>query len=127
MNGINMNRYLLDSNSIIYALNNGFKFPNNIYYVSIITEIELLSYDKLTKEDEDILKMALSNFENINIDKDIKNKTIQIRKNSKIKLHDSLIIATAINKDAILVTSDKQLLNSNLIKTIELKDLYDNN
>lgn len=118
-----MNKYLLDTNSIIYALNEGFKFPKHDYIVSIITEIELLSYDKLTKEDENILRLALSNFENINISSEIKSKTIKIRKNSKIKLPDSLIIATAITQNAILVTSDKQLLNSELVETIQLKDL----
>ena len=44
-------------------------------------------------------------------------------KNNKIKLPDSIIIATSLKQDAILVTSDKQLLNSDLVKTIELKDL----
>lgn len=101
----------------------GFTFPNNEYLISVITEIELLSYSKLTQNDEHILKVALSNFKNIMIDEKIKLETIKIRKNSKMKLPDSLIIATAIIENAILVTSDKQLLNSNLIQTIELKDL----
>jgi len=123
MNGTNMQRYLLDTNSIIYALNNGYKFPKHHYLVSVITEIELLSYNKLSKEDEQILRQALSKFENINISNSIKEETITIRKSSKIKLPDSLIIATAICKNAILVTSDDQLVNSSLVKTIDLKDL----
>lgn len=101
----------------------GFTFPNNEYLVSVITEIELLSYSKLTHNDEHILKIALSNFKNIMINEKIKLETIKIRKNSNLKLPDSLIVATAIIENAILVTSDKQLLNSNLIQTIELKDL----
>lgn len=101
----------------------GFTFPNNEYLVSVITEIELLSYSKLTHNDEYILKIALSNFKNIMINEKIKLETIKIRKNSNLKLPDSLIVATAIIENAILVTSDKQLLNSNLIQTIELKDL----
>ena len=118
-----MKKYLLDTNSIIYALNNGFRFPKYDYLISVITEIELLSYSKLTSEDEDILKMALSNFNNIDIYDNIKLETIKIRKSSNIKLPDSLIIATAIAENAILITSDKQLLNSTLVDTIELKDL----
>jgi len=51
-----MSKYLLDTNTIIYALNQGFKLQNSKYLVSIITEIELLSYSNLTKSDEKILK-----------------------------------------------------------------------
>jgi predicted nucleic acid-binding protein len=120
---MNGNNYLLDTNSIIYALNQEFVFPNNRYFVSIITEIELFSYSKLTLEEEHILKSALSYFTTININENIKKHTIEIRKYNKIKLPDSLIIATALDTNSILVTSDKQLLNSNLIKTIEIKDL----
>jgi len=116
-------KYLLDTNSIIYALNSGFKFPSHRYLISVITEIELLSYSKLTKKDEQILKIALANFENINITDNIKNQTIHIRKYSKIKLPDSIIIATAIIENATLITSDKQILNSDLIRTIELLKL----
>lgn len=55
-----MKKYLLDTNTIIYALNKGFKFPNNEYLVSIITEIELFSYSDLTKKDEESLELALN-------------------------------------------------------------------
>ncbi len=127
MNGINLKKYLLDTNSIIYALDKGFIFPNYNYYFSIITEIELLSFSKLTKEDSDTIKLALSNFKSIPIDNDIKDITIKIRKENKIKLPDSVIIASALEKNAILVTSDKQLINSNLVETIELKNLKKGN
>lgn len=50
-----MQKYLLDTNTIIYALNKGFKFPKNKYFVSVITEIELLSYSELTAKEEEIL------------------------------------------------------------------------
>ena len=118
-----MNNYLLDTNSIIYALNSGFIFPKYNYFISIITEMELLSYHKLTLNEEYILKQALSNFTNINISNEIKNKTIKIRKSHSLKLPDSIIIATTIIQNAVLVTSDKKLLNLNFLKTIELKDL----
>jgi predicted nucleic acid-binding protein len=121
--GNKLKKYLLDTNSIIYALNSGFLFPKNKYYFSVITEIELLSFSKLTQEDSAILKSALSNVEYIGLSDDIKNETINIRKNNKIELPDSIIVASSLNENAILVTSDKQLLNSKLVQTIELKDL----
>ncbi len=123
MSGVKLKKYLLDTNTIIYALNNNFIFPKHKYLTSVITEIELLSFSELTENDISILNMALSNFENINLTNKIKLETIKIRRNSKIKLPDSIIIATAIIEKATLITSDKQLLNSKLIKTIDLNDL----
>jgi predicted nucleic acid-binding protein len=118
-----MNNYFLDTNSIIYALNGGLKLPKNNYFVSIITEIELLSYHKLNKEEEKILKQLLANFINIGISEEVKNKTIEIRKNKNLKLPDSIIAASVIVQNAILITSDKKLLNLDFLDVIELKDL----
>lgn len=42
---------------------------------------------------------------------------------SKIKLPDSIIVATAITQNAILVTFDKQLINSQIVETISLEQL----
>ncbi len=118
-----MTHYLLDTNTIIYALNQGLKLPSGKYFISIITEIELLSYPNLSQRDEDVLKRVLSEFECIEVTQSIKDKTIHIRKSSKLKLPDSIIVASALDKKAILVTSDKQLLGAQLVKTIALKDI----
>lgn len=118
-----MAKYLLDTNAVIDALNQGFKFPNNEYFISVITEIELFSYSHLSKEDKENLKIAIRSFESIELTSNIKEKTIEIRQQSKIKLPDSIIIASAISKKAILVTADKQLVNSQIIKTISLDEL----
>lgn len=118
-----MNKYLLDTNSIIYALNNGLKLPNAQYFVSVITEIELLSYSKLTKEEEIVIKKVLANFEQVGLIDEVKKKTIDIRKTGGLKLPDSMIVATAMVSNAVLVTSDKKLLNLNQIKTIDIQEL----
>jgi len=118
-----MPKYLLDTNTIIYALNQGLKLQNGRYLISVITEIEILSYSNLTKEDETVLKNLLSHFESIELTKSVKEKTIQIRRDTKLKLPDSIIVASALDNDAVLVTSDKQLLNAQVVKTIELNDL----
>ncbi|MFA6789249.1 MAG: type II toxin-antitoxin system VapC family toxin [Arcobacteraceae bacterium] len=118
-----MKKYLLDTNAVIDALNKGFKFPNNEYLISVITEIELFSHSNLTLQDRENLKSAISQFQSIELTSSIKEETIQIRQISRIKLPDSIIIATAINKNAILVTADKQLINSQIVKTILLDEL----
>lgn len=69
-----MINYLLDTNSIIYALNQGVKLHDGKFLVSIITEIELLSYGNLTKHEEATLRALLSRFESIALTQDIKEK-----------------------------------------------------
>lgn len=114
---------MLDTNSLIYALNGSVRIPAYDYMVSIITEMELLSYSKLSKKDEDAIKKMLLNFEIATLSIAIKESTIKIRKQYNLKLPDSIIVATAIENKAILVTSDKQLLKLDCVKTIELVQL----
>jgi predicted nucleic acid-binding protein len=45
----------------------------------------------------------------INLDEEIKEKTISIRKHYGIKLPDSIICASAIVNNATLISNDKQL------------------
>ena len=52
-------KYLLDTNAIIYAIDHKLKLPANHYAVSVITEMELLSWTSLTGEDEATLKSVL--------------------------------------------------------------------
>jgi len=118
-----LKKYVLDTNSLIYALNGSVRIPAYDYMVSIITEMELLSYSKLSKKDEDAIKKMLLNFEIATLSIAIKESTIKIRKQYNLKLPDSIIVATAIENKAILVTSDKQLLKLDCVKTIELVQL----
>lgn len=105
MNG----KVLLDTNAIIYALNDGLTLPSAQYSISIITEMELFSYPKLSDSERTNIQKLLNHFEIYNITQEIKNMTIQIRKNYGIKLPDSIICATALVSNATLISNDKQL------------------
>ena len=117
-------KILLDTNILIMALNRGLILPQRNYIISVITEIELLSFPKLNKKEEKILRNFLKNFEIVYIDEKIKETTIDIRKNTFLKLPDSLIIATSITKKATLVTADKQILKyKNLVEMIDFNKI----
>jgi len=116
--------YLLDTNSIIYAINDKLILRDSTFYVSFITELELLSYHKLSRYEEKQIIHLLKQFQIIDINNNIKFKTIKIRKKYNLKLPDSIIVASAIENDLVLVTSDKKLLNLDILKVIEIKDLY---
>ncbi len=123
MGSLKLERYVLDTNSLIYALNEQSKIPLNDYFVSVITEIELLSYAKLSVNDELIIKEMLSRFKMIELNESVKEKTIDIRKKYKLKLPDSIIVATAIDNNAVWITSDRQLMKLGIVDSLELKEI----
>ncbi|MBN2737019.1 MAG: type II toxin-antitoxin system VapC family toxin [Spirochaetales bacterium] len=106
------NKYILDTNIILYILGGKLdieSLPDGNFYISIITEIELLSYPSLNKDEELTIKQFLKNIDIIDLNKIIKEKTIELRKKYKIKIPDSIICATALFEDAILISNDKEL------------------
>ena len=119
---MNGKTYLLDTNTIIYAINGKLVFPEENYIVSIVTEMELLSYSGITQTEETNIKSLLSNFCIVNITDAVKEKTIEIRKKSNAKLPDSIICATAIATRAILITNDQKLHKIPEVTAMTLSD-----
>ena len=122
---MNGNNILLDTNAIIYFLNGKFLL-NNEYniFTSIISEIELLCYPKITLEEENIIKDFLNNINIINLDSYIKHETIAIKREISIKLPDAIILATAKVNNLILLTQDECILKYNGYKNIEIKKCF---
>lgn len=101
---------LVDTNIIIYFLEGRpqvdlYQFSN--FHISVITEIELLG----VKVIEGISMRDRKNFVNHCIihpfDDDIKEKTIEIKQNTKIQTPDAIIAATAMKYQLPFVTADK--------------------
>ena len=84
---MNGNRFLLDTNIILYLIANRVNInnlPDGEFLISFITELELLSYPSISKIDEEKIKKFLKEIPIINIDQNIKNKTIEFRKNTSL-------------------------------------------
>ncbi len=109
--------YLLDTNAILYFLEGrAEKLPleaNDNLFISFITKIELLSYDLSSKE-KNIIDRLLANYEIIYVDDSLIELTVHIRRDHGLKLPDSIIVATAMQCDATVVTADKQILKKAL-------------
>ena len=108
---MNGNRYLLDTNIIIYILD-GDKIiadylSQKILYTSIICEIELFSSKILIQKEEKRIKNFLQEFTIVSIDQAIKELAILFRKQYSLKIPDSIVAATAVSLEIPLVTSDK--------------------
>lgn len=119
-------KILLDTNAIIYAINDGLTLPPANYCISIITEIELYSYPKLTELERNNIERLLNHFEIFSITQEIKEMTIIIRKTYGIKMPDSIICATALSSNATLISNDKQLSKVDGLNILSLQGYLDN-
>ncbi|MBD3655357.1 type II toxin-antitoxin system VapC family toxin [Marinobacter sp.] len=116
-------RYLLDTNAIIYAFNRKLKLPVAQYVVSVITKMELLSWPALTPGDELKLREILQNLAVIELDPPIQDAAVKVRKNTSLKLPDSIISATAIYGGFVLVTDDEKLASRHVGRAVTLDQL----
>ena len=108
-------RYLLDSNILIdllegnEAVSNLCHIANSELYISVITRIELLSAVRNTEDREATIYSLLSLLTIVPLIDEVENKTIAIRRKTNLKLPDSIIVASAIITEAVLVTRDHRL------------------
>ncbi|WP_293787619.1 type II toxin-antitoxin system VapC family toxin [uncultured Pedobacter sp.] len=109
--GIN---YLWDTNTVIYFLQRQFtpaaeKFIDNTLLtsqpaISAITEIELLCWKAATENDLLILRDFIKDSYVYELNQEIKNQTVEVRKYYSLKLPDAIIAATAIVNELTLIT-----------------------
>lgn len=118
-----MKQYVLDTNSVIYGINRQLDFQPFMHHLSIITEMELLAFPNLSLSQEQQLKCLFDVFCIHNISESIKQQAIEIRKIHRLKLPDSIILATAVVKDLPIVTSDKKLLKIAGVRGFRLNDV----
>lgn len=122
---MNGNKILFDTNAVIYFINSSFDINNINIFISVISEIELLSYPKITQGEENKIRYFLNNNVNIiNLDENIKNETISIRKNFYIKIPDAIIIATAKVNNLNILTQDEGILKFNEKISVKIQRYY---
>jgi len=123
------NRYLLDTNIIIYYFN-GLTEEDPIteilqssFNISIITKIEFLSWQKLSS-DEELNNKALefiSNATVFDLNDEIADKTIENRQKYRIKTPDAIIGATAMVYGFEIVTNNVEDFNRLDLKITTIK------
>ena len=107
-------KYIWDTNTAIYFLQQQFplraeKFMDDLLReglpcISVITEIELLCWKTATEKDLEVLQSFISDALVIELERPVKLKTAEIRKQHRIKLPDAIIAATAIVFGLTLIT-----------------------
>lgn len=121
--------YLLDTNVVINYLESTLPLPalqqlNNIVdnepILSVITKIEALGFNFISIEEQTAMDLFINGSTVIELTDDIVNKTIQLRKEIKIKLPDAIIASTALVYDLTLISRNvADFKNINNLKVID--------
>lgn len=105
-------KYLLDTNALIYLqggrLAHG--LPVGSYAFSVISEIELLSWPRMQPEQELVWRGLLASLHRVELDADVRESAIRLRRERHLKIPDALIAASSLVLDATLLTNDQKLL-----------------
>jgi predicted nucleic acid-binding protein len=126
-----MGQYLIDNNVISNYFSglfseNGMKFIADIIdqtpNISVITEIEALSWVASEKVKEKILKEFIYDSNILQLTPEVVLQCVKIRRSRKIKTPDAIIAATAIANNLTLLTNDNDFLG---IQKLKLQNPFD--
>jgi predicted nucleic acid-binding protein len=108
---MNGNSVILDTIIVLYLLNGdqvlSELFNRKKLYLSFISQLELLGFRGITAKQYTELSKFIQECIVIDINEEIKKEVISLRKNSKLKLPDSIVLATARFLSLPLITSDQ--------------------
>lgn len=118
---MNGNLLLVDTNIVLEILNGNKTLDEfiagNIVHLSFISELELLGFKELAAKEDKAIRAFINDCRVIDINPEIKLKTINLRKANNLKLPDSIIAATAQYLQCPLLTADSDF---NKIKELEI-------
>ncbi len=107
MNGSSL---LIDTNIALYLLDGDKTLAKLLnrqdIYISFIFELELLGYQGIKQEEQDKIYGFLKECIIIDINQTIKDLTIELRQDHKIKLPDAIIAATSEYMNIPLISAD---------------------
>jgi len=116
-------RRVLDTNVVLYLLGGRLadNLPEGEYYVSVISEMELLSYPLLNASDSVRIHSFLADVQVVPLNEEVKHLAIELRRKHDLRLPDAIVAATAEHLGAALVTNDAKLLRLSELRTEKIK------
>jgi predicted nucleic acid-binding protein len=101
-------RYLLDTNTIIYLQSGRLTepLPNGEFLISVITQMELLSYPDLNQAESAKLHEFFESVGIIQLDSAVQSEAVMLRKKYRRRMPDAIIAASSKIADATLLTAD---------------------
>lgn len=107
--------YLLDTNVVVHYLDKSLplksidflnQFIDEDCYVSVITQMEALGFNFKNSAEKNVTEVFIENSIILDLNSEVVQRTIAIRKSRKIDLPDAIIAATAIVYDFTLITQN---------------------
>lgn len=124
--------YLLDTNVVIHYLDKSLpiksidflnQFIDQDCYVSIITQMEALGFNFKNIDERNVTEAFMENSIILDINQEVVQRTIAIRKSRKIELPDAIIAATSIVYNFTLITQNMKDFKK--IQGIKVLDSFD--
>lgn len=113
---------VVDTNILLYLLNGDDNLESLLsrtqVYISYITEIELLSYHNISTAELKKIEAMIENCTVIEMNHDIKQDVINLRRKYRIKVNDAVIAATSLYLGMPLLTADSGFIK---VKELDLK------
>ena len=103
---------LLDTNTVLYLLGGKLVAPLPVgdYGLSVISEMELLSWPSLTTQEEIKVQAFLRTVTLCDLTPGIRLQAAWLRREERLRLPDAVICATALEHQVELWTNDQRLL-----------------
>ena len=103
--------FLLDSNIVIFATKPDYNelrdyLATSLLSVSAITYLEVMGYHLLQEQEKILLEKFFNSIQVFQIDSQVIISAVNLRQRRKMSLGDSLIAATALVYDSLLVTNN---------------------
>ncbi len=119
---MNGSKVFVDTNIILYLLGGDLTIAELLngkqIYISFITQLELLGYSKTTKKELKIIQEFIDQCVIIDINDEIKEKVIELKRKYRLKLPDGIIIATAMYLDLPLISADQEFKKAEALNLI---------
>lgn len=127
---MNGERYLLDTNAIIALLQGNLRLVQRLQTavwvgISIISQLEFLAFTELSESEYQAFNQFLQRVEVIGLSSEqprLIEQIIAVRQRYRLKLPDAVIVATAMQAEAALLTGDQQLQNLPNLLTIDFSE-----
>jgi predicted nucleic acid-binding protein len=107
---MNGNNILLDTNIVLYLLSGDKVLADLLFgkklYLSFINQLKLLGFKGIVRDQYTEINKFIKECIVIDINEEIKNKVIELRRTTRLKLPDSIILATAQYLNIPIITSD---------------------
>ena len=105
---------VLDTDVVLYALQGALEngLPQGDLLISIITEIEVLAFSRMTPEQEERVREMLGRMRVVPLDESVKREAILPRRTTGLRLPDAIILASAIATGSELLTNDRKMTNA---------------